>query len=104
MKTSRLWPGYHPDDLTHQMLQAYLTMDIQASPEAAQELLEKIAAVQAGKIDGWERYGNAYCLRLFPDYAVIEEDYSDEPGVSCQVAFPVLIAAVKTWLQALARS
>ena len=74
-------------------------MDIQSSPEAAQDLLEKIAAVRTGNPSSWERLGNAYCLSIFPDHVVIEEDYSDEPGTSCQVELPLFVTAVQAWLQ-----
>lgn len=101
MNASPIWPGYDPNDPIHQTVRAYLTMDIQSSPEAAQELLEKIAAVRSGNLPSWQRFGNAYCLSVFPDHAVIEEDYSDEPGASCQVELPLFVTAVQAWLQAI---
>ncbi len=104
MIASPIWPGYNPNDPVHQTVRAYLTMDIQASPEAAQELLEKIAAVRSGSLPSWERLGNAYCLSVFPDHAVIEDDYSKEPGASCQVELPLFVTAIQAWLQAITNS
>ncbi len=93
------WLGYDPDDPVHRAVVAYLTVDIQKSREAASELLGKIDAVNAGEISGWERIGNAYCLQIFPDCVVIEEDYADEPGSSVAVVVSLFRAAAHAWLR-----
>jgi hypothetical protein len=93
------WLGYDPNDPMHRAVVAYLTVDIQKSREAASELLEKIDAVNAGEISGWERIGNAYCLQIFPDCVVIEEDYADEPGSSVAVVVSLFRAAAHAWLR-----
>lgn len=97
------WPGYDPDDPAHQAVIAYLTIDIQKSREAASELLEKIDAVNAGEIPGWERIGNAYCLQIFPDCTVIEEDYAEEVGSSIPVATSLFKTAAQAWLHHISR-
>lgn len=96
------WPGCQPDNAIHQTITAYLTIDIQKSREAAGELLEKIDAVSSGKIPNWERTGNAYCLRIFPDYAVIEEDYAAEPGNRIRIPAALLKTAAQAWLHHIA--
>ncbi len=93
------WPGYNADDPTHRLVTAYLTIDIQKSPEGVNELLEKIDAVHTGKLSEWERIGNAYCLRLSSDYAEIEEDFASEPGQSARIPLHVFTAAVLSWRQ-----
>jgi hypothetical protein len=93
------WLGYDPNDPMHRAVVAYLTVDIQKSREAASEWLEKIDAVHAGEISGWERIGNAYCLQIFPDCVVIEEDYADEPGSSVAVVVSLFRAAAHAWLR-----
>lgn len=95
------WPGYDPDDPAHKAIMAYLSVDIQQSREAVRELLENIEAVDCGKMPDWERTGNAYCLQVFRDCVVIEEDYADEPGNRIEVPLPVFKTAVQAWLGAM---
>lgn len=96
-----VWPGYDPNDPVHQAVMAYLSVDIQQSREAASELLENIEAVNRGEMPDWERIGNAYCLQIFRDYAVIEEDYADESDNRIEVPLAVFKTAVQAWLDAL---
>ncbi len=95
------WPGYDHNDSTHRLITAYLTLDIQKSMEATTELLDSIQAVQTGRITEWERIGNAYCLRLLPEFAEIEEDYAEEPGMPIAIPMPLFTAAVSAWHQQL---
>lgn len=93
------WPGYNDDAPAHRMITAYLAIDIQKSLESVNELMEKIDDVRTGKLSDWERIGNAYCLRLSPHYAEIEEDFSPEPGQSARIPLHVFTAAVLSWRQ-----
>ncbi len=95
------WPGYDHDNSTHRLITAYLTLDIQKSLEATDELLDRMQAVQTGQITEWERIGNAYCLRLLPEIVEIEEDYADEPGTPIQIPAPLFKTAVVAWRQQL---
>jgi hypothetical protein len=97
------WPGYEPDESLHRLIIAYLTIDIQKSPEGTMELLEKINAVRSRQIPEWERIGNAYCLRLFLDYVEIEEDFPEEPARVEQIPIAVFEAAVQSWQQYITR-
>lgn len=72
------WPGYHPEEAVHRLIAAYLTIDIQQNIKETRALLRKIDAVGARKIPNWERIGNAYFLRVYPEYVQIEEEFSDE--------------------------
>jgi hypothetical protein len=98
------WPGYDRDKPAHRLITAYLTIDIQKSPEGVSELLQKIRAVHSGQLSEWERIGNAYCLRLFPDYAEIEEDFLDEPGKSEKIPIPIFEKAVLSWQKYITRA
>ena len=49
----------------------YLTLDIQNSPEWAQDLADHIEAVRTGKLERWERLGNAYDLTLTAEGAAM---------------------------------
>lgn len=91
------WTGYQSAESAHRLIIAYLTIDIQKSPEGTMELLEKINAVRSRQIPEWERIGNAYCLRLFPDFAEIEEDFAEELGKIEQIPLAVFEAAVQSW-------
>lgn len=90
-------PGHHPDESTHRLITAYLTIDIQRSLEDASELLQKIHAVHSGQLPEWERIGNAYCLRLFPDYVEIEEDFAEEDGKLESIPLATFKMAVQSW-------
>lgn len=72
------WPGRRQDDPVHALINAYLVIDIQNSPNGIKEVLNKITEVKANKLSTWQRIGNAYTLTLYPDAAEIEEDYSGE--------------------------
>ncbi|WP_297324052.1 hypothetical protein [Nitrosomonas sp.] len=96
------WSGHHPAEPTHRLIIAYLTIDIQRSPEDASELLQKIHAVHSGQLPEWERIGNAYCLRLFPDYVEIEEDFAEEGGKLEKIPLATFKAAVQSWQEYIA--
>ena len=65
------WQGRRINDPAHDMLVAFLVMDIQRNPEWARELADRIEQVQAGKLPVWERIGNAYRLELTGKGALI---------------------------------
>ena len=71
------WQGYQPEETSHRLVAAYLAVDIQRNIEETNNLLQKIDAISKREIPNWERIGNAYYLRLFPEYAEIEEEFSD---------------------------
>lgn len=102
-ETHFTWPGYRPNESTHCLIVAYLTIDIQKSPEGTIELLQKINAVRSRQISEWERIGNAYCLRLFPDYVEIEEDFAEEPGKIEKIPITIFEAAVLSWQKYITR-
>ena len=54
------WPGRRTSDPAHDMLVAFLVMDIQRNPDWAHELADRIEQVKTGKLPVWERIGNAY--------------------------------------------
>lgn len=97
------WPGHDPDQHSHRLIVAYLTLDIQKSPEGISELLQKINAIRCGKITTWERTGNAYCLRLFPGYVEIEDDFSGKPDKFEKIPLNQFEAAVQSWQQYITR-
>jgi uncharacterized protein YacL (UPF0231 family) len=91
------WPGRMHGNPAHDLVAAYLAMDIQKSPEWIKEVLRKTWEVKSGQISFWERIGNAYCLRLFPDHVEIEEDYAEEPGESVRISIDDFEAAAAAW-------
>ncbi len=97
-ENSFTWPGRCQDDPVHDLINAYLVIDIQNSPKGTDELLEKIRLVKIGKLSSWERIGNAYTLTLLPDSIEIEEDYSGE-SITCKLDdFEKAVAAWKTYI------
>ena len=91
------WPGRLPGNPAHNLIAAYLAIDIQKSPVWIKEVLQKIREVKSGQISSWERIGNAYCLRLFPDHVEIEEDYAEEPGETARISIDDFEAAIMAW-------
>jgi hypothetical protein len=92
------WPGRRPDDPAHDMLAAYLVMDIQRNPEWARELADRIADLKSGKLPVWERIGNAYRLELTDQRASIE-DLVDEDNPVQAVSLEDLSTAVEAWIE-----
>ena len=72
-------PGPHTNDPAHEMLVAFLVMDIQRNPEWARELADRIEQVKTGMLPVWERIGNAYRLELTGKGALIDFNYDTEP-------------------------
>lgn len=91
------WPGRLRDNPAHDLIIAYLTIDIQKNAQWAEELLQKTREVKSGQISSWERIGNAYWLRLFPNQVEIEEDYAEEPGEVVRISINDFEAAVVAW-------
>ena len=93
------WPGRRTDDRAHDMLVAFLVMDIQRNPEWARELADRIEQVQAGKLLVWERIGNAYRLELTGKGALIE-DLVDEDSPVQEITLEDFSNAVEAWIEA----
>jgi uncharacterized protein YacL (UPF0231 family) len=91
------WPEYSANNPTHELIIAYLTIDIQKSAQWINELHQKIKDIQSGRITSWERTGNAYCLHLYPDHVEIEEDYAEEPGELMKISLGDFEKAVVAW-------
>jgi len=93
------WSGHIPGDPIHDLILAYLTMDIQKSTVWTAELLQNIHAVMSGALASWERSGNAYCLYIYPDHVEIENDYSDVTEQKVWIPIETFLAAVLAWQQ-----
>ena len=92
------WPGRRTDDPAHEMLVAFLVMDIQRNPEWARELADQIEQVKTGKLPVWERIGNAYRLELTEKGALIE-DLVDEDGPAQEIILEEFSKAVEAWIK-----
>ena len=91
------WPGRRINDPAHDMLTAFLVVDIQRNSEWANGLIEKIRAVQSGKLVEWERIGNAFRLELSAKGALIE-DVMDEDSPEQRVDLDEFSKAVEAWI------
>ncbi|MDP1559605.1 MAG: hypothetical protein Q8K59_05780 [Nitrosomonas sp.] len=96
-QSSFTWPGRIQNDPAHDLIVAYLTIDLQKSSKWTEELLQKIREVKSGLVSSWERTGNAYCLHLYPGHIEIEEDYAEETGGLIKVSLDDFEAAVIAW-------
>jgi hypothetical protein len=94
------WKGRVYGNPKHDLIAAYLAIDIQKSRYWAEELLQKTREVRSGRIPSWERIGNAYCLRLFPDHVEIEEDYGEETGEPVRIPINDFEVAAAAWREA----
>ena len=56
----------------------FLESDLQDSPESAQEVLQAVKDVEAGRADSWERTGNSYTLTLSPQGAAIQDEMDED--------------------------
>ena len=93
------WPGRRTDDPAHEMLVAFMVMDIQRNPEWARELADQIEQVKTGKLPVLERIGNAYRLELTEKGALIE-DLVDEDGPAQEIILEEFSKAVQAWVEA----
>jgi len=92
------WPGRRTDDPAHDMLVAFLVMDIQRNPEWAHELADRIVEVKSGKLPLWERLGNAYRLELTGKGALIE-DLVDEDSAVQEITLKDFSKALEAWIK-----
>jgi hypothetical protein len=95
------WPGRRAHDATHDRLAVFLVIDIQRSPDWAQDLLDKITDVKRGTRSSWERFGNAYHLSLSAAGARIADQVNPHspPHV---IPLDEFAAAVTAWMEAIA--
>ena len=100
MDRSFQWPGQRNSDPAHNLLNAFLVMDIQRNPQWACELMDRVAEVKSGKLPMWERTGNAYRLELTDQGALIE-DLVDEDAPAQTIALEEFSIAVKAWVKVL---
>ena len=92
------WPGRRTNDPAHEMLVAFLVLDIQRNPEWARELADRIEQVKTGKLPVWERVGNAYRLELTGRGALIE-DLVEEDGPAQKITLEEFSKAVEAWIE-----
>ena len=92
------WPGRRTNDPAHDMLVAFLVMDIQRNPEWARELGDRIEQVKSGKLPVWERIGNAYRLELTGKDALIE-DLVDEDVPVQKITLEDFSKALEAWIK-----
>jgi len=93
------WSGRRTNDPAHDMLVAFLVMDIQRNPDWAHELADRIEQVKTGKLPVWERIGNAYRLELTGKGALIE-DLVDEDSPVQKITLEDFSKALEAWIQA----
>ena len=92
------WPGRRDNDPAHDMLVAFLVMDIQHNLEWARELADRIEQVKSGKLPVWERIGNAYRLELTGQGATIE-DLVDEDSPVQEITLDEFSKALEAWIE-----
>ena len=92
------WLGRRSNDPAHEMLVAFLVIDIQRNPEWARELADRLVAVKSGVLPAWERIGNAYRLELTEKGAMIE-DLVDEDSPVQKVTLEDFSEAVEAWIE-----
>jgi hypothetical protein len=93
------WPGRRTNDPAHEMVAAFLVMDIQRNPEWARQLADRIEQVKTGKLPVWERLGNAYRLELTGKGALIE-DLVDEDALAQEITLEDFSKALEAWIEA----
>ena len=100
MEQSFQWPGRRADDPAHDMLVAFLVVDIQRNPAWARQLSNRLKDVKSGRREVWERIGNAYRLELTGDGALIE-DLVDDDSPQQRIALKDFSEALEAWMAAL---
>ena len=92
------WPGRRDNDPAHDMLVAFLVMDIQRNLEWVRELADRIEQVKSGKLPVWERIGNAYRLELTGQGATID-DLVDEDSPVQEITLDEFSKALEAWIE-----
>jgi hypothetical protein len=100
-KQSFQWPGRRPNDPAHDMLVAFLVMDIQRNLEWARELADRLVDVKSGKLPVWERLGNAYRVELTAKGALVE-DLVEEDCPAQTISLDEFGLAIEAWMEGVA--
>lgn len=80
-----------------QVVAGFLESDLQDSPASAHEVLRAIEDVEAGRLDSWERTGNAHTLTLSPEGAAIQDEM-DEDAEPYVLSLPEIREVVADWV------
>lgn len=91
------WPGRKPGDPVDELVASYLAIDIQRSPQWANELHDRVQQVIAGTLPRWVRLGNAYQLTLARERCTIEALAGPDEGHEAEVPAATMLAAVSAW-------
>jgi uncharacterized protein YacL (UPF0231 family) len=86
-------PCAHGEKSLHHLAD-WLQSDVQGSAPLGRKILAAIDKVADGKLDEWERAGDAYTLTLSPEGAELEPD-DDEP---LQISLAELREALERWV------
>jgi uncharacterized protein YacL (UPF0231 family) len=79
------------------LLAQWLESDVQESAVLGRKVIAAIDKVASGKLDDWERTGNAYTLTLASGGASIEPDFEDAEPLELPLA--ELREAVARWVE-----
>ena len=91
------WSGRRDRDPAHDRVVEFLVMDIQRSPDAAQELMNHVNAAISGSHPQWERLGNVFHLVVSLEGAAIE-DCVDEAAPIYRIPLEEFQQAVSAWM------
>ena len=89
------WPGRRPKDPAHDLLVAFLAMDIQSDSVAARDLLLGIEVVSSGAEAAWRRIGNLFDVHLNAERVTIENMFDESRRA--ELSLPEFAAAARAW-------
>ena len=89
------WSGRRLEDPSHDLVVAFLTMDIQSDPVAARDLLLAIELVTTGAQTSWRRIGNLFDVKIDGELVFIEDIY--EENRSSKLPLPEFAEAAQAW-------
>lgn len=84
------------------LLGDFLESEVQDAAVVGRELLQRAAAVAAGREPAWEQSGNAHTIRCQPDGIILSADFSDDTP-PLRLGHDRFQDMLRRWLEFLAR-
>ncbi len=88
-----IWHGFDKENQSHQLLSAFLMLDIQCAPSQLTQLQKAVNSQQGGSS------GNAYEYQCTEHGIFIEPLYDEDPLPAATLSYSIMKNALAAWLK-----
>ena len=91
------WPNFNEKNPEHQTLHGFLVLDVQYSPQHAEEILAGIKAYRANKRSSFEGSGNGYEFECQVTGFYLDSLYEGDPLTPVTIDYATTELALREW-------